>query len=78
MKVLVKVYDKPKYEKESKKAAEFLLTDIASILVRGISDEEIYSEGFDMIDEYKEYCILTNVYGDKSTFRNSYVDIFKQ
>ena len=76
MKVTVKVYDDQKYNGNAKVYGE-LKYDIESFIVRKISDEEIYSAGFDEVDPYGEYLILTFTDGRKSTFRNSYVDMFK-
>lgn len=75
MKVSVKVYDKVKYEKDSKKLAE-LEYNISSYEVKEIPDREIYDLGFDEVDKYGEYLILTLKDGEKSTFRNSLVDLF--
>ena len=58
MKVLVEVYDSCKYERGSKKVGEARY-DIESFEVKQISDEEIYSMGFDEVDPYGEYLILT-------------------
>ena len=44
--------------------------------VKHISDDEIFAQGFDDVDECSEYAILTFADGTTSTFRNSYVDIF--
>ena len=49
MKVLVEVYDSCKYERGSKKVGEARY-DIESFEVKQISDEEIYSMGFDEVD----------------------------
>jgi hypothetical protein len=75
MKVLVKVYDKVKYEKGSTKITECEY-DIDSYEVKEISDKEIYNLGFDDVDKYGEYLILTLKDGEKATFRNSLVDLF--
>ena len=75
MKVLVKVYDRVKYEKDSTKIAECEY-DIDRFEVKEISDKEIYNLGFDDVDKYGEYLILTLKDGEKATFRNSLVDLF--
>ena len=75
MKINVKLYDKCKYEKDAKIIADANLTDIASLEVKEIPEsEETDAEG---IDDYNEYLILTYEDGGTSTFRNSYVDIFR-
>ena len=33
--------------------------------------------GFDTVDEFEEYLILTFENGETSTFRNSHVDLFR-
>lgn len=73
MKVFVEVYDSCKYERDSKKVGEARY-DIEEFEVRQISDEEIYSMGFDEVDPYGEYLILTLAGGETSTFRNSFCD----
>ena len=75
MKVSVKVYDKVKYEKDSIELAECEY-NISSYEVKEISDREIYDLGFNEVDKYGEYLILTLKDGEKSTFRNSFVDLF--
>ena len=76
-KMVVEIYDSCKYNKESKKITEVVFEDVTKIEVKQISDNEIYRMGFDEVDEYKEYCILTFANGESSTFRNSHVDVFR-
>lgn len=76
MEVFVEVYDSCKYERDSKKVGEARY-DIESFEVKQISDEEIYSMGFDEVDPYGEYLILTLAGGETSTFRNSFCDMFR-
>ena len=76
MNVLVKVYDGDKYDATSTKVAETRYNDVVSLDVKHISDDEIFAQGFDEVDEYGEYAILTYADGTTSTFRNSHVDIF--
>lgn len=77
MTLKVKVYDKIKYDTESKKVSETILKDVESFEIKTIKDEEIFKQGFDTVDENKEYLIVTFENGEISTFRNSYVDIFR-
>ena len=76
MNVLVKVDDGDKCDPISKKVAETRYNDVVSLDVKHISDDEIFAQGFDTIDDYREYAIITFADGTTSTFRNSYVDIF--
>lgn len=76
MKVLVEVYDTCKYEAGSKKAGEARY-DIEKFEVKQISDEDIFKMGFDEVDPYGEYLILTLAGGETSTFRNSFCDMFR-
>lgn len=50
--------------------------NISSYEVKEISDREIYDLGFNEVDKYGEYLILTLKDGEKSIFRNSFVDLF--
>ena len=76
MKVKVKVYDGVKYWDGTEKVAE-VEYDIKDYEVKQISDEEIAAMGFDTVDEFEEYLILTFENGETSTFRNYHVDLFR-
>ncbi len=76
MKVKVKVYDGVKYWDGTEKVAE-VEYDIKDYEVKQISDEEIAAMGFDTVDEFEEYLILTFENGETSTFCNSHVDLFR-
>lgn len=76
MKVKVKVYDGVKYCDGTKKVAE-VEYDINDYEVKYISDDEIATMGFDTVDEFGEYLILTFENGETSTFCNSHVDLFR-
>lgn len=76
MKVKVKVYDGVKYWDGTEKVAE-VEYDIKDYEVKQISDEEIAAMGFDTVDEFGEYLILTFENGETSTFCNSHVDLFR-
>ena len=75
MKVLVKVYDGSKYDAASTKIVETRYSDVVSLEIKTISDDEILKV-FDNVDECGEYAILTYADGTTSTFRNSHVDVF--
>ena len=77
MKLRAIVYNKIKYDAESEKVAETIYYNVKSLEVKEITDEEIYSLGFDEVDYYKEYAIITFENGETATFRNSHVDIFR-
>lgn len=76
MKAKIEVYDICKYNPESKVVAEVEYKNIVKFEVKIIADEEMLAT-YDMVDDYKEYLILTFADGDTATFRNSYVDMFR-
>lgn len=76
MNAKIEVYDICKYNPESKVVAEVEYTDIVKYEVKIIPDEKIL-EDYDMVDDYREYLILTFANGETSTYRNSYVDMFR-
>lgn len=76
MTVTIKLYDKCKYNKDSKKVMEKDFT-VKGYEVVEISEQEMYSMGYDDLDDFNEYLILTFKDNTKGTFRNSYVDMFK-
>lgn len=67
MKVKLKVYDGVKYWDGTQKVAE-VNYDIQGYEVKQISDEEIAAMGFDTVDEFEEYLILTLKSGETSAF----------
>lgn len=79
MNVKIKVYDREKYLKESKKVAELEYHDIQSYeVVAGIRATAIgASTDEDSRDERNEYLIITFADGETSTFCNSRVDLFR-
>ena len=78
MRINMKLYDKCKYEKDSKVIKDVNLEGIASLEVKEIPASEILREtDGSCVDDYNEYLILTYDNGETSTFRNSYVDVFR-
>lgn len=78
MKLNVKLYNKCKYEEDSKVIKDVNLEGIDSLEVKDIPASEILSEtDGSCVDDYNEYLILTYDNGETSTFRNSYVDVFR-
>ena len=77
MKVNIKLYDKNKYEEDSKVIASFDLTGVASVVVKEISKSVILGETDEScVDEYNKYTILIFDNGDSSTYRHCHVDVF--
>lgn len=77
MELKVKVYDGVKYEATSEKVNEIVYNNVEKLEVKTVEDSEIFAQGFDETDPYKEYAEITFANGETATFRNSFVDIFK-
>ena len=78
MKMNMKLYDKCKYGEDAKVIKDVNITGIASLEVKEIPASEILREtDGSCVDDYNEYLILTYDNGETSTFRNSYVDVFR-
>ena len=77
-KVLVKIYDRCKYEKGSKKIAEVEYEIVDFEIVSGQVADLISGLAEDELDEYSEYLVLKFEDGDTATFRNSHVDLFRR
>ena len=79
MNVKVKIYNGVKYEAISKKVAEVEYKNIRSYeVVTGDRATKIGLEtDVNSRDEYNEYLIITLEDGEKSTFCNSHVDMFR-
>lgn len=76
MKINVRLYDKCKYEKDSKEIwnGDY---NVEKFEVKEIPQDEIEKEtDGSCVDDYNEYLILYLANGETSTFRNSYVDAF--
>lgn len=79
MKVLVKVYDKVKYDVTSEKVAEVRYNINGFKVISGGKEAEQIEAMTDeeSIDEFHEYLVLELVNGETSTFCNSRVDMFR-
>ena len=78
MKINMKLYDKCKYGEDAKVIKDVNITGIASLEVKEIPASEILREtDGSCVDDYNEYLILTYDNGETSTYRNSYVDVFR-
>lgn len=78
MKLNVKLYNECKYEEGAKVIKDVDLTGIASLEIKEIPASEILREtDGSCVDDYNEYLILTYENGETSTYRNSYVDVFR-
>ena len=78
MKINMKLYDKCKYEEGAKAIKDVNIKGIASLDVKEIPAIEILREtDGSCVDDYNEYLILTYDNGETSTYRNSYVDVFR-
>ena len=76
MKVVIKVYDKVKYNKDSKKIAD-VFYDITDYKVTTNEKEVLKDTDGSCVDEYHEYLILKLTDGNTATFCNSHVDMFR-
>lgn len=77
MRVNIKLYDKCKYEEDSKVIASVDLTGIASVMVKEISESVILNKTDESgVDPYNKYTIVIFDNGDTSTYRHCYVDVF--
>lgn len=77
MKFLLKIYNGIKYFPESKMVTKISYKEVISLEVKTIPEEEVYEMGFDETDPFDEYVIFHFSNGAESTFRNSYVDVFR-
>ena len=78
MRMNMKLYDKCKYGEDAKVIKDVNITGIASLEVKEIPESEILREtDGSCVDDYNEYLILTYENGETSTYRNSYVDVFR-
>jgi hypothetical protein len=74
-KVEVLVYDANKYEAENEEFTTVTYI-VEKFEVKTIEAEEMNRMGYDELDDYNEYLILTLENGETATFRNTYADLF--
>ena len=78
MLVNIKLYDKCKYEEDSKVIASVDLNGVSSVDVKEIPASEILKEtDGSCVDDYNKYTILTFENGETSTYRHCYVDVIR-
>lgn len=77
MELNIRIYDKCKYEEDSKVIKDVNITGIVSLEVKEIPASEILRETDGSCFDYNKYTILTSDNGDISRYRNCYVDIFR-
>ena len=79
MNVKVKMYNGVKYDRNSKKVAEVVYNNIKGYeVVTGEKATLVGSETDEASrDEYNEYLIITSENGERCTFCNSHVDMFR-
>lgn len=78
MTVNINLYDRCKYEEDSRVIVSFNLTGVVSVDVKEISLSEILKEtDGSFVDDYNKYAILTFENGETCIYRHCYVDIFR-
>ena len=78
MRVKVKVYDRCKYDPQSEKVGEAFYNINFFKIISGSEAKKIEAESDgSCIDDYHEYLVLDLEDGDTATFRNNYVDLFR-
>lgn len=77
MNFILKVYDKVKYLPDSAVKTEVFYKEVESMTMATLSADEIHELGFDGTDPFGEYVTFHFTNGSESTFRNSFVDVFK-
>ena len=75
MRILLKLYNTNKYDLNSVVIKKVEL-EVEKVSVETIEDNKIIDLGFDEVDPYKEYCVITFKNKEKSYYRNSMVDLF--
>lgn len=77
MNFILKVYDKVKYLPSSTVETEVFYKEVESMTMTTFTVDEIRGLGFDEVDPFGEYVTFHFANGSESTFRNSFVDVFK-
>lgn len=77
MNFILKVYDKVKYLPDSTVETEVCYREVKSMTMAILAVDEVRKLGFDETDPFGEYVTFHFANGADSTFRNSFVDVFK-
>lgn len=77
MELNIRIYDKCKYEEDSKVIADVHFTGITSLEVKEIPASEILRETDGSCFDYNKYTVLIFENGKTNTYRNCYVDMFR-
>lgn len=77
MNFILKVYDKVKYLPDSAVKTEVCYREVKSMTTAILTVDEVRKLGFDETDPFGEYVTFHFANGADSTFRNSFVDVFK-
>ncbi len=76
MKVVLKIYDKCKFQNDSKRIREESY-DIEDFEVKTLPDEDVTKLGIKDFDTIKDYLILYLTNGGTLIFNNTLVDMFR-
>lgn len=76
MKMLLKLYNTNKYDSNSVVIKKIELEEVEKVNIESIEDDKIIDLGFDEVDPYREYCVISFKNKEKSIYRNSMIDLF--
>lgn len=77
MNFILKVYDKVKYLPDSAVETKMFYKGVESMTMTTLSEDKIHELGYDEADPFDEYVTFYFTNGSDSTFRSSFVDVFK-
>lgn len=77
MNFILKIYNKAKYLPDSVVETEVFYKEVESMTMATLPTDEIHKLGYDEVDPFDEYVTFHFTNGSESTFRNSFVDVFK-